>query len=99
MLSKHFTKGKKYFHLRNNKNETVFHVAAKHNAKESIQMLNGRTVFLEELLKKDFKGDTPIHVAAKTGNWEITEYFLMGCTKAFIEMQNDFGLTVIESVR
>lgn len=55
-------------------------------------------MFIEELVKKDFKGDTPLHVAAKNANIEILEYFMSSCTKNFLEIQNDFGFTVYEAV-
>jgi ankyrin repeat protein len=57
-----------YFNLRNFKRETVLHVAAKNNAIESLKAFFGTTILLEELLKRDFIGDTPIHTAAKSSN-------------------------------
>jgi ankyrin repeat protein len=66
---------------------------------EALEALNKRNVILEDLLKKDYKGDTPLHTAAKQGNVEILEYFLRSSNKAFIEMQNDFGLTVFEAAK
>ena len=53
----------------------------------------GKGVFQEQLIKRDFKGDTPIHVAAKSGSWEILYYFLTASTPSFLELENDFGLT------
>jgi len=52
-----------------------------------------RHVFQEELLKKDFKGDTPLHTAAKSGSLAIFEFFVTACTPRFLQMENDFGLT------
>lgn len=86
-----------FFNVRNFKYETIFHTAAKHNALMSLEALLGKkkqTIFLEELLKRDFKGDTPLHTAVKHGSREILEFFLTACTKPFLELQNDFGLTV-----
>jgi len=54
--------------LKNYKHETIFHIAAKFNSLNSLKQLIGRSVFIEELVKKDFKGDTPLHLAAKNGN-------------------------------
>lgn len=48
--------------------------------------LIGKTVFVEELLKKDFKGDTPIHTAAKSGSLEVLEFFVTACSKGFLEV-------------
>jgi ankyrin repeat protein len=86
IIKKYFKKGREYFNLRNYKHETVFHVAAKFNALASIKELIGKSVFIEELVKKDYKGDTPIHLAAKSGNQEILEYYLSNVTKNFIEI-------------
>ena len=85
--------------MRNYKNETLFHIASKFNSVEALEALNKRNVILEELLKKDYKGDTPLHTAAKQGNFEVLEYYLHSCNRNFIEVQNDFGLTVLESAR
>ena len=65
MIEKYFTKGKEYFKLRNYKYETIFHIAARYNSIDAIKEIVGKNVFIEELVKKDFKGDTPIHQAAK----------------------------------
>jgi ankyrin repeat protein len=74
MLQKQFTKGSAYFPLRNYKYETVFHIAAKNNAKVSLEFICGRSVFIQQLLKRDYKGDTPIHAAAKAGSYETLEF-------------------------
>ena len=66
---------------------------------ESLKQLIGKTVFIEELLKKDFKGDTPIHVAAKSGSMDILEFYATACSKSFLEIQNDFGFTPKEAVK
>jgi len=52
-----------------------------------------KTVFIEELVKRDFKGDTPLHAAAKAGSIDILEFFVTASTPAFLEIENDFGLT------
>jgi len=49
------------------------------------------------LLKKDYKGDTCFHVAAKHGSLEVIEFLGGGATRAFFEIQNDFGLLAIEA--
>jgi ankyrin repeat protein len=86
ILQKYFKKGRDYYGLRNYRQETIFHVAAKFNSVQSIGFLTGRSVFIEELVKKDYKGDTPMHIAAKKGNIEILEFLMKNCTKNFIEM-------------
>jgi len=75
----------------------VFHVAAKTNSLEALQTLIGGRVFLDELLKKDFKGDTPLHLAVKHGSRPLMAWFLERCTKGFTEIQNDMGLTAAEA--
>lgn len=99
MIQNYFKRGREYFYLRNYKYETIFHIAAKYNALASMRELIGNTVFLEELLKKDFKGDTPIHTAAKAGSIDVLEFYISACTKGFLEMQNDFGFTPKEAVK
>lgn len=87
---------REYFENRNFKYETIFHIAARHNSSRSLEALLGKSkqiVFLEELLKRDFKGDTPLHTAAKCGSRDVLHFFLTACTPAFLELQNDFGLT------
>lgn len=76
IIKKYFKKTRDYFSLRNYKHETIFHVAAKFNSLNSIKELIGRSVFIEELVKKDFKGDTPLHLAAKNANLEILEFYM-----------------------
>ena len=63
-----------------------------------MKALLGRTVFLEELVKRDFKGDAPLHTAAKAGSIQILELYLTASTPAFLELQNDFGMTPLQSV-
>lgn len=99
MIENHFKKGKEYFVLRNYKNETILHIAAKHNALESLKKLLGRAIFTPLLLKKDYKGDTCFHVAAKHGSLEVIEFLGGGATRAFLEIQNDFGLTAVEAAQ
>lgn len=71
MVRKYFMKSKHFFEAKNFKNETIFHIAAKHNAVSSLRELLGHSVFVEDLLKRNYNGDTPLHVAAKAGNLEI----------------------------
>jgi len=97
MIKVHFKRGRDYFSIRNYKYETLFHVAACHDSIDALKHICGKSVFVEELIKKDFKGDTPIHLAAKKGSMKVLEFFLETSTRSFIEMQNDFGLSVIEA--
>ena len=92
-----FGTGKSQFHVRNYKQESLFHLAAKHNSVIALEALVGRASFFEELLKKDFKGDTPMHLAAKGGALEVLRFFMCAATPAFLTIQNDFGLTPLEA--
>ena len=47
------------------------------------------------MLKRDFKGDTPLHAAAKAGSLEVLEFYMTACTPSFLLLENDFGLTPI----
>lgn len=86
MLEKQFKEGRKYFALRNYKHETIFHVAAKNNARDSLKFLVSRSVFIQELLRKDYKGDTAIHAAAKAGAVETLVFLCQHATPGFLEM-------------
>ena len=88
-----------YFDHRNFKYESIFHIAGKHNSINSLKALLRGSIFVEELLKRDFKGDTPLHTAAKSGSLDILKFFLSACTPAFLELQNDFCLTPHEALR
>ena len=39
-----------------------------------------------------------MHIAAKKGNVEILEFLMANCTKNFMEIQNDFSLSVTDAV-
>jgi len=70
----------------------MFHIGAKHNAKDSLEFICGSNVFLPHLVKRDFKGDTCFHAAAKAGSCASLEWLLSSVTsKSFIEIENDFG--------
>lgn len=84
MLDKYFTKSKEYFRLRNYKYETVFHICAKHNSLESLHKLVGRNVFIAQMLKKDYVGNTAIHVAAKMGSLQTLEFLCTAVTPNFL---------------
>ena len=99
LIMNHFSQGNTYFDLLNFKHQSVFHIAGKNNSLLSIKALLGRTVFIEELLKKDFKGDSPLHSAAKSGSLEVLGFYLTACTPQFLEIQNDFGFSPIEAAR
>ena len=86
IIKKYFTKGRDYFALKNYKHETIFHIAAKFNSLSSLQALVGKQVFIEELVKKDFKGDTPLHLAAKNGHIDVLDYLMSLCTKGFLDI-------------
>ena len=86
MLEKYFTKNTEYFRLRNYKYETVFHICAKNNSIESLKKLVGRFVFIQQMLKKDYVGNTAIHVAAKAGALEVLEFLCTAVTPSFLEI-------------
>lgn len=99
MVTDYFVNGKIYFDLRNYKYETVFHMAGKKNSASSIKALVQKACFQEELLKRDFKGDTPLHSAAKAGSIDVLSFFLTACTPRFMELENDFGMTPLVAVQ
>ena len=99
MLEKYFTKSKEYFTLRNYKYETIFHVCAKNNSIESLKRLVGKSVFIQQMLKKDYVGNTAIHVAAKSGSLEVLEFLCTSVTSNFLEIQNDFGFTALDAAQ
>lgn len=99
MITKYFKKGKQYFHIKNYKNQTMFHIAGLFNAFEALTSITKNHIFFEELLKKDYKGNTPIHVAAKSGSTEVLEFYLSNCTSKFVEIENDFGFTPLEAIK
>ena len=91
MVERLFKKGRDYFNIRNYKNESIFHVAAKHKALDALKVLIDERPFGDELLKKDYLGNTPIHVAAKREHGQILEYFSEAAKR--LDIQNDFGIT------
>jgi ankyrin repeat protein len=100
MIAKFFTeRPKECFGLRNYKWETIFHIAAKANSVESLKLIIGNATFIDQLLKKDYKGNTAMHIAAKHGHIEILTFLCQNATKGFLEIQNDFGYTVIEAAK
>lgn len=76
MVTRLFKKGRDYFNLRNYKLESVFHIAAKNASLDSLKILVDGVPFPEELLKKNYTGNTPLHYAAKKGNVVMLEYFI-----------------------
>lgn len=99
MINKYFKKGKQYFHIKNYKNQTMFHIAGHFNSFEALTSIVKNNIFFEELLKKDYKGNTPIHAAARNGSTEVLEFYLTNCTQKFLEIENDFGFTPLEAIK
>jgi ankyrin repeat protein len=99
MILNYFTNGKIYFDLRNYKYESIFHIAGKNNSILSIKALVQKSLFQEELLKRDFKGDTPLHSAAKAGSIDVLSFYLTACTPKFLELENDFGMTPLVALQ
>lgn len=83
MVKKYFTKPEEYIDKKNFRNETIFHIAAKHNSVESLKAFVQNKVWIDSLLQRNFMGDTPIHVAAKSGNVQILSFFLKNSTAQF----------------
>lgn len=79
--------------MRNYKYESIFHIAGKNNALESLKFICGKNIFIEHMLKRDYEGNTPLHSAAKAGSLDVLKWFLEHVTPAFLEIQNDFGHT------
>ena len=93
MLKKQFKKGSEYFTLRNAKYQSVFHIAAKHNALEAIQFICQKSAFVDQLLKRDYQGNTPIHTATKAGHARVLQWLVRNSSPNFLLLQNDFGHT------
>ena len=79
------------------KNENMIFIAAEHDSLEALEALVEGRVIVEELLMKNFKGDTPIHKAIKCGSARVLEYFLESITKDYTEFQNERGQTPWEA--
>lgn len=72
--------------MRNYKYESIFHIAGKNNALESLKYITGRSVWIDEMLKRDYEGNTPLHSAAKAGNLEILTWYCEHITRGFLEI-------------
>ena len=44
-------------------------------------------------------GNTPIHIAAKSGALELLKFLVTAATPNFLKMQNDFGFTPLEAAQ
>ena len=99
MIEKYFKRGREYFTYRNFKYETIFHMAAHYNSVDAIDKIVRKSSIVDELFKKDYKGDTACHVAAKSGHWEILEYFFKNSIKSIMSIQNDFGFNIEEVIK
>ena len=55
-------------------------------SKEAIEQICGKSIFIQELLKRDYKGDTAIHAAAKSGSIEMLNFLMGSCTQGFLEI-------------
>ena len=85
-LTKIFPATKDYFKLRNYKYETVFHVCARYNSYDALHAMLGNIVFISELLKKDYVGNTAFHVAAKSGSVEVLKFLCSAVTPNFLQI-------------
>lgn len=63
----------------------MFHIAAKFNSLDVMQLIVKQQIFFEELLVKDYRGNTPIHLAAVNGSFDILDFFLDNSTSRFLE--------------
>ena len=98
-LQKIFPKTQEYFKFRNYKYETIFHICARYNSLKTLKAMLGRIVFISQLLKKDYVGNTAFHVAAKSGSIEVLEFLCKLVTPNFLKIQNDFGFTALEGAQ
>jgi hypothetical protein len=73
-LEKQFTKGSVYFTLRNYKYETVFHIAAKNNVKNSLWFTCGRSVFINSCLGVTSRESLKILIINSEGIGAFDEY-------------------------
>ena len=74
-------------------------MCAKHNSLDALKQLLDRSVFIDQLLKKDYVGNTPFHTAAKAGSIETLQYLCAAATPSFLKIQNDFGFTPAEAAQ
>lgn len=44
-------------------------------------------------------GNTPIHIAAKSGSLDLLKFLVSAATPNFLKMQNDFGFTPLEAAQ
>lgn len=97
MVAQYHPKFKDQIDRENYKNETVVHVAAKHDSLESFKELVRKSDWIEQLLKRNYVGDTPLHIAAKRGSIRILEFFKENSPECLMSLRNDFGLTPEEA--
>ncbi len=93
LVKKLYKPHKEYFTLTNYKHQTIFHVAAKKNSLEALKVLVDSRSFFEELIKKDYKGDTPLHLAQRRKSKEVMDFFMTQAQEGMLDIQNDFCLT------
>jgi len=65
---------------------------------ESLELLLGKNIFLQELLKRDYKGNTPLHSAFMSGSIDVLNFYLTRCTEMFLQFKNDEGFTPQEAM-
>ena len=99
LIQEMYKKQKDYFTLRNFKNQSIFHVAAKYNALDALKILIDIHVFSDELVKKDYNGNTPLTVAKKKQNRIIYDFFLESIPEngkqVCQQIENDLGINAV----
>jgi hypothetical protein len=65
-------------------------MAAKTSAIEALKVLVEDRTFTEEIIKKDYKGDTPLHIAGRKQDKAFTDFLMTQGQPGMLELQNDF---------
>ena len=74
MVQRLYKKGRDYFNIRNYKFQSIFHVSARFNSLECLKILIDERSIADELLKKDYMGNTPLHICSSDFKIFIAQY-------------------------
>jgi ankyrin repeat protein len=74
-------------------------VAAKHNSLDALKILIDTHVFNDEVVRKDYNGNTPLHIAKKKQHTEIHEFFVQNlpenARQVCLEIEIDLGINAV----